>query len=384
MSHTVCLSANIRHKTNAGGAAWLYLTWALGLQSVGCRVIWLETTQFDAATPEREIADFVGIIKERLAHHGMRTFDVAMSSYSGEPLPWDASGHYLTLDESASQSDLFVNLGYHNDPRVVGRFRKSAFIDTDPGVVQTWIESGKWSMAPHDLYFTISETLGTDEARFPDCGLDWHHAPHPVHLPAWPEVPAPAAAPYTTVSNWWSEGEWIEFEGELLSNEKRMAFLDYLQLPLMTPAKLELALTLNAGPADHNERRMLSRNGWRIRSLSQDVRWTPEDYEAYVRASRGEFSCAKPFYVLLNTSWLADRTLHYLASGKPAVIQHTGPSEILPDADGVFRFKTFQEAIAALSEVEKNYERHARQARALAEEHFAADKVIGKVLERAL
>jgi hypothetical protein len=83
-------------------------------------------------------------------------------------------------------------------------------------------------------------------------------------------------------------------------------------------------------------------------------------------------------------AWISDRTLCYLASGKPAVVQHTGPSGFLPDAEGLFRFRTLEEAACALSTIEGDYERHSRLARALAEEHFDARKVVGSVLERAL
>jgi hypothetical protein len=67
-----------------------------------------------------------------------------------------------------------------------------------------------------------------------------------------------------------------------------------------------------------------------------------------VRSSRGEFSCAKPAYVLFDTAWVSDRTLCYLASGKPAVVQYTGPSRFLPDGEGLFRFRTFDEAARSL------------------------------------
>jgi glycosyltransferase involved in cell wall biosynthesis len=88
--------------------------------------------------------------------------------------------------------------------------------------------------------------------------------------------------------------------------------------------------------------------------------------------------------VRLNNAWISDRTLCYLASGKPAVVQHTGPSRLLPDSGGLFRFKSLEEAARALSAVEADYERHCRLARELAEEHFDARKVAEGVLERAL
>jgi hypothetical protein len=74
----------------------------------------------------------------------------------------------------------------------------------------------------------------------------------------------------------------------------------------------------------------------------------------------------------------------YLASGKPAVVEHTGPSRFLPDAAGLFRFRSLGEAAHCLETVATEYEDQCRLARALAEEHFDARKVVGRVLERAL
>jgi hypothetical protein len=56
----------------------------------------------------------------------------------------------------------------------------------------------------------------------------------------------------------------------------------------------------------------------------------------------------------------------------------------LPDSEGLFRFRNLEEAARALSAVESDYERHCRLARELAEEHFDAQKVVGRLLERAL
>ena len=79
-----------------------------------------------------------------------------------------------------------------------------------------------------------------------------------------------------------------------------------------------------------------------------------------------------------------DRTLCYLASGKPAVVEHTGPSGILPDAAGLFRFRTLDEAARHLETAASDYDTHCRLGRALVEEHFDAHKVVGSVLERSL
>ena len=115
-----------------------------------------------------------------------------------------------------------------------------------------------------------------------------------------------------------------------------------------------------------------------------DVTATPQDYAAYIRNSRGEFSCAKPSCFLLQNAWISDRTICYLASGKPAVVQYTGTSGFLPDAEGLFRFRSVDEAAAMLEAAESEYERHCRAARTLTEEHFDARKVVARVLEQAL
>ena len=120
------------------------------------------------------------------------------------------------------------------------------------------------------------------------------------------------------------------------------------------------------------------------RAPSREVAGTPESYRTYIQRSRGEFSVAKPTYVQLASGWISDRTVCFLASGKPAVVQYTGPSGYLPDAEGVVRFRTMDEAVRALALVESDYERHCRSARRLAEEHFDAGRVVGRVLETAL
>jgi glycosyltransferase involved in cell wall biosynthesis len=83
-------------------------------------------------------------------------------------------------------------------------------------------------------------------------------------------------------------------------------------------------------------------------------------------------------------AWISDRTVCYLASGKPAVVQDTGPSSWAPDGIGVHRFSTIEEAAAAIAAVNGAYERNCRAARELAEAHFDATKVTSELLDVAL
>lgn len=375
MSITVWLAANSLDYPQGGGHRWVYINWALGLRALGCQVVWLEAVKPN--TRDSLAHAQTSALKQHLEPYGLADH-VALCTKSGEPLP-RALAREGALMESAGEADLLLNMAYDLPSALLRRFRRTALIDIDPGLTQVWMSLGRLKVARHDAYFTIGETVGTPAALFPDCDLPWQYAPPVVFLPVWSPTPTSATAPYTTISDWW--GEWLVVDGESFDNSKRITFLEYADFPSRTSAALELALCLGGG--DDDEREMLEERGWRIRH-AWDVSSTPEQYQTYIQGSRGEFSCAKPSCMRLQNAWISDRTLCYLASGKPAVVQHTGPSRFLPDAEGLFRFQSEEEAGRALGAAEADYDRHAQAARALVEEYFSAEKVVGSVLERAL
>ena len=376
MSTTVCFTAKNIYYLKGGGHFWVPLNWALGLRALGCDVIWLEP--IDPNTPVEEIRKLTGLLKDRLEPYGLRD-SVALSSITTEALDPAVLDGCLDIDAASELSSLLVNLRYDLPAERVKRFRRSALLDIDPGLLQMWIAVGRYSLAQHDLYFTIGETVGTPAALFPSFGLEWHYTPPPVYLPTWPRISAPPTAAYTTVAHWW--GEEIDFDGTPINTEKRESFLHYAELPPRVARPLELALTM--GDAEEEERKFWGGYGWRVQD-SHQVTATPEEYRAYIQQSRGEFSCAKPSCMQLQNAWVSDRTICYLASGKPAIVQHTGPSRFLPDAEGIFRFRSIDEAAQMLSLVESDYSRQCDAARALAETYFDAEKVVGRVLEKAL
>jgi hypothetical protein len=375
VSTAVCLApARTLAYPQGGGHLWVYLQWALGLRALGCRVIWLEG--IDPRDPERDSREKVALLKDRLRPYGLAD-SVALFSLNDGAIPREVAGDALDL-EAAAEADLLLNLWHSLPASVVSRFRRTAFVDTDPGLLQIWMTRGDVQLAPHQISFTIGETVGTPKALFPDCGLRWHYTRPPVFLLQWPSLPVTSSAPYTTVTHWW--GSTFEFQGRTINEEKQVSFLEYKDLPSRTAVRLELAICL----AEHYDewRTRLEPLGWKIRE-AWDVSATPDRYRAYIQQSRGEFSCVKPSCVTLANAWISDRTLCYLASGKPAVVQHTGTSSFLPDAEGLFRFRDMDEAVAAFSAIESDYERHSRLARELAEQ-FDARRVVARVLERAL
>src|SRR5204863_7478862 len=174
---------------------------------------------------------------------------------------------------------------------------------------------------------------------------DWIYSPAAVLLGRWAYSCGPYCGACTTVSTW-DSSDWVVDRDETYENTKRVAFLEFAGLPQLARQPLGLALVLRTD-RDMQEGKNLENCGWRIRQACE-VASTPEMYQAYIQRSRGEYSCAKPSYIKLQTSWISDRTICYLASGKPVVVQHTGPSSFLPDGEGMFRFLTLQDAANAL------------------------------------
>ena len=183
------------------------------------------------------------------------------------------------------------------------------------------------------------------------------------------------------MSSWWGERDYVGDPDDYYDNTKRTAFFDFIDLPRVTDQPLELALFL--AESDGADRRSLEEHGWRVRH-SPEIAGRPEEYRAYVQRSRGEFSWAKASCMKFQNAWVSDRSLCYLASGKPVVVQHTGPSSFLPHGEGMFRYTTVAEAAEALDSINADYERQCRFARKLAEEYFDAEAVVAGMLERAL
>lgn len=375
MSTTVWLAARTLRYSNAGGHLWVYLNWALGLRALGCNVVWLESVML--SDPLEEVRAKVTTLKNRLARYNLAN-SVALCSSTDGPLQCTMLERCLPL-EAAAEADLLLNLSYGLPTDVVRRFSRSVMLDIDPGLTQIWMSRGQIRVPTHDVYFTIGETVGKPTARFPDCGLKWQYTPPCVALDWWAPYPAAEGAPFTTVSNWIMR-DWVDYGNESYPNDKRTAFLPFLELPSRTTQPLELALHLRGCD---DERVALLQRGWRVRE-AHEITATPWDYQHYIQGSRGEFSCAKPSCVRLQNAWISDRTLCYISSGKPAVVQHTGPSRFLPDSAGLFRFRDVDEAVRCLEVIVGDYERQCGLARTLAEEYFDARRVVKRVLERAL
>lgn len=377
MGITVCIApVRTLEYPEGGGHLWEYLNWALGLRALGCKIIWLEAIVPNSSPTE--LRANVSTLKLRLARYGLVN-SLALYCSTDGVLPPDLTAMGCLDLAAAAEADLLLEFPYDTPPHIVNRFRRSALLDIDPGLSQTWVSKGRISLTPHDVYFTTGETLGQAGTRIPDLGLNWIYTPPCVALDWWPRHEAKTKASFTTVAHWYAGG-WLEDDAHAHLDDKRSGFLPFVEMPSLTGHPLELALDLKP---ENEQRCMLEDRGWHVVD-SHEVAATPWDYQRYIQASFGEFSCAKPACLKLENAWVSNRTLCYLASGKPAVVQHTGSSRFLPDSAGLFRFRDLKQAAQFVENVVVDYENQSKLARALAEEYFDARKVVGALLERAL
>lgn len=112
------------------------------------------------------------------------------------------------------------------------------------------------------------------------------------------------------------------------------------------------------------------------------VTLTPESYQKFIANSRGELSSAKHVYVAMSSGWFSCRSACYLAGARPVVVQDTGFTEVFPVGEGLLTFKTQEEAVAAIHNVEANYTLHAKTARDIAYEYFDSEKVLRNFIEK--
>jgi len=367
---------------DGGGHFWVYMQYAQGLRRLGCDVYWLEQFRPPASGDSAQEAALLSPFFERMKRFGLE----------GKTLLYAKAGNdfrfvgceWPDVERVLKRADLLLNFHYAIDPRLLGCARRTALVDIDPGLLQFWISTGQLNVPAHDCYLTTGETVGTPSARFSDCGLQWHRIRPPVCLDLWPFTYDPHAEAFTTVSSW-STTDWLKVTENgktvLRENTKRVAFLQFESLPRHTSQPLELALYTDE--RDAQDLACLTRSGWRVRH-SRDVAGSPEAYRSYVQRSRGEFSCAKASCMDFQNAWVSDRTVCYLASGKPVVVQDTGPSSCLVNGEGMFRFSSVDEAARALDAINSDYGRHCRAARDLAETQFDAKRILEGVLSTTL
>jgi hypothetical protein len=379
--NTIVVAGALANKVGNGGEAWVRLSWATGLARLGADVHLVEEIDsancIDAFGRQCDVEQSVNLafFRETTASQGLtatlladddRTFGASLAE----------------LDDLAVAADLLVNISGHlHRPELLRRFRRRAYVDIDPGFTQLWHAAGinGLGLEQHHLHFTIGENIGSPACDLPTGGIAWIPTRQPVVLDDWPVVPSTQTNPLTTVASWRGAYGPVEHAGRMLG-VKAHEFRKYLDLPDLVEQRLELALDIH--PGDEVDRRRLLDHGWQLVDPRERA-GSPERFRRYVQNSSGEFSVAQEVYVTTRSGWFSDRTVRYLASGKPALVQDTGFGRQLPVGIGLVAFSTVEEAVLGAKSIESDYLEHAAAARAIAERYFDASVVLPRFLEQA-
>ncbi|NEO59397.1 MAG: hypothetical protein F6J98_02880 [Moorea sp. SIO4G2] len=258
--------------------------------------------------------------------------------------------------------------------------QRRVYVESDPVASQIRVVQGDKQMiadlSAHDTHFTFGENLGNADCGVPIERFHWQPTRQPVDLALWQHAYSPGEA-YNTITTWNNKGKDIVYQGETYYWRKAREFEKFIDLPSRRSVQFEIA----AGVGE-TVKRFLHQHGWQ-QVNSVDLSQNPDSYRKYIQTSRGEFTVAKDQYTRLRSGWFSDRTACYLAAGRPVITQETGFSKFLPTGKGLFSFETMEDILAALDTIEHDYQGNCRAAQEIAAEHFAAEKVIGSLMERA-
>jgi hypothetical protein len=379
MRLTILLSGMIAGVPHQGGATWAVLQYLLGFRRLGHEVYFVEPLAEASLRPAgAALADSINAayFRQVMAEFGFTHAAALLVQRSRETVGLP----YAELLRLARRADLLINIsGMLTDPELFGRIPVRAYLDLDPGFVQLWHEAQGIDMrfAGHTHFVTIGLAVGQPRCTVPTCGLPWITTPQPVVLEHWPVAEQITRDALTTVANWRGYGS-VEHKG-VSYGQKAHSLRPLITLSTRTRERFLLALAID--PAECNDLAALTAHGWHLIDPAR-VAYSPAAYREFVRGSKAEFGIAKSGYVATRCGWFSDRSLCYLASGRPVIAQETGFSGFLPTGKGLFAFSTEEEVLAGIEALNADYARHALAARCIAEAYFDSDRVLSQLLQR--
>lgn len=386
---TIIVAGSLAQRPGHGGHAWVFLQYLLGFRRLGWDVLFLDELPPEACVDEAGQPCPFG------RSWNLRYFLDVMAAFG-----LDASFSLACGDETAGlprpqvlervrRSAFLLNvMGFLADPEVRAAAPRRVFLDIDPGFGQMWRALGLADVfAGHDDFVTIGRNVGRPGCDVPTCGLAWVTTPQPIVLEHWPVDP-PAGrgrqggdgnggGAFTSVVSWRGPFGPIDYNGRTYGLRVH-EFRKFVALPRVTGRRFELAIDIDAS-ADARDVALLDENGW-VRVDPRAVAGTPDAYRRHVAASRAELMVAKNLYVDTRGGWFSDRSICYLATGRPVLAQDTGLSGHYPTGQGLLTFATLDEAAAGVAAIDADYLRHCRFARQVAEACFDSDEVLGRLL----
>lgn len=385
MPATILYSGAVAQTVRQPGLSWFHLQFLVGFRRLGYEVILVDHLDAaDCTDAAGRPTDFPASIQRAGFLELLRRFDLEScvsltvdqgATVLGIPRP--------ALIERARGAECLINvMGVCRDQAILDAVPRRVFLDIDPGFPQMWRALGQRDvLAGHDRFATLARRIGRPDCTIPTCGLDWITLPQPVVLAHWPvALPRPDGA-FTSIGAWRGSHGPVEFEGRVYGLRCH-EFRTILDLPGLCPGEtFEQALDID--PADAPDIEALVNRGWRLVAPAA-VAADPEAYRRYLTSAKAELLIPKQMYVATRGGLLSDRSIYFLASGRPVLARDTGLAGLYPLGEGLLTFTTPHEAAAGVAAITADYPRHCRVAREIAETEFDSDRVLERFLAAVL
>jgi hypothetical protein len=379
---SIVIAGSLAQRPGRGGHTWVFLQYLLGFRKLGWDVLFVDRLEPDMCVDEcgrpTTIDDSWNV---RYLHEVMGRFglECTFALVCGGTTRTIGLTRPALLERVRSSAALINVMGFLNDEEILSAAPTRIFLDIDPGFGQMWQALGLHNtFCGHDAYVTIAGNIGEPSCAIPTCNLSWLMTRPPVVLDEWPVASDTESRPITSIVSWRGAYGPVTYGGRTYGLRAR-EFRKFASLPRHADGPFELALDIHAGDAQDVD--LLRENGWLLVRPRQ-VAGDPWRYADYIRGSAAEFMAAKSMYVETNSGWVSDRSICYLASGKPVLAQDTGIARLLPTGEGLLTFTTLEEAAEAVERVRREPRRHAQAARRLAEEYFDSSLVLGALTAR--
>lgn len=363
-----------------GGHAWVDMQYLLGLRALGHTIFYLEECGQESWVYNWETEQLTSDLEYPTEY----VRDCLEPIDFGKQWIYRAGGQSVGMNEEyflemCSRADLLIIRG---SPIDLWRpeyelIKRRIFIDSDPGFTQISLVNNHEALVGtvercHHL-FTVGQNVGSEKCIVPTVGRKWSKMLPPISLSDWEYVEGDATH-FTSVMQWRSYRE-VQYEGVSYGNKDK-EFPKFIELPRLVIQRFRIALT-GALPEK------LSEYGWDVMP-GWITSFTTDSYQRFIQDSRAEFGVAKHGYVAMNSGWFSDRSVCYLASGRPVLVQDTGISGCLPTGEGVLTFRDVTEARRGIENINSNYEHHRNVARQIAEQYFSSEKILNSLLDIAM
>lgn len=371
-------------KMPVAGVVWQTVQYLVGFQRLGFDVHYIEA---HGCTPRcfMESAEDDGSAKAAaFIESVMRRFDLG-ARWAYDPR-WHDERHFgmskRAVEGLCADAAFIINLHGGTEPldmfAAPGRL---VYLETDPVEVQIELHDKKPHaiefLQPHAAFYSFGENLGAPDCKLPVSDrFQFKPTRQPVVMDFWENAGIGPAEFFTSVGNWRQEHRKVQLNGEVYHWNKEYEFQKFIDLPLRSQQRFELALS----SYEAEDQASLESKGWRIRhglDISNDI----DAYRRYIGESRGEFTVAKDQNVRLRSGWFSDRSATYLAAGRPVITQETGFSNVLPTGAGLFAFSTMEEILDAVETINRDYAKHRRAATLLAQEFFNSEIVLRSLID---